>query len=128
MRMRLIPAAVAVVLVSTGVDSLVAQKAAPAPPKKNPLLKLAEPWPEDDVVQARRVEAESRPHFKDTEPLAFTLTGDFSAVNKERTPNNKKVFPAAFTVQEAKGPAEVPVKIGSRGHFRLMVRNCDFVP
>jgi hypothetical protein len=106
----------------------VAQKPAAAPPKKNPLLKLAEPWPEEDVLQARRVEADSRPLFKDTEPLAFTLTGDFNAVNKERAPNNKKVFPAVFTVQETKGPAEVPVKIGSRGHFRLMVRNCDFVP
>ena len=128
MRIRLVSAAVAVLLVSTGAGTLVAQKPAPAPQKKNPLLKLAEPWPEDDVVQARRVEADSRPLFKDTEPLAFTLTGDFNAVNKERTPNNKKVFPAVISVQDAKGPQEVPVKIGSRGHFRLMVRNCDFVP
>src|SRR6516165_10319831 len=101
MRMRLISAFVAALLVSTGVGNLVAQKAPAPPPKKNPLLKLAEPWPEDDVVQARRVEADSRPLFKDTEPLAFTLTGDFNAVNKERTPNNKKVFPAVISVQDA---------------------------
>jgi hypothetical protein len=105
-----------------------AQKASPPPAKKNPLVKLAEPWPEDDVVQARRMAADSRPLFRETEPLAFTLTADFNAVNKERSPNNKKTFPAVLTVQDAKGPQEIPVKVGSRGHFRLMARNCDFVP
>jgi len=105
-----------------------AQKAPAAPPKKNPLLKLAEPWPDDEVLQARRVEADARPLFKETEPLAFTLTADFKAVNRERNPNNKKLFPAVLTVQDAKGPKDIPVKIGSRGHFRLMPRNCDFVP
>jgi hypothetical protein len=105
-----------------------AQKAPAPPPKKNPLLKLAEPWPEDDVLQARRVESDSRRLFKETEPLAFTLTADFKAVNKERNPNSKKTFPAVLTVVDAKGAQEVPLKIGSRGHFRLMPRNCDFVP
>jgi hypothetical protein len=105
-----------------------AQKAPPPPPKKNPLLKLAEPWPEDDVLQARRVESDSRRLFKETEPLTFTLTADFKSVNKERNPNSKKTFPAVLSVPDAKGTQEVPLKIGSRGHFRLMPRNCDFVP
>src|SRR5438128_525326 len=105
-----------------------AQKAPPPPPKKNPLLKLAEPWPADEVLEATRVEVDARRLFKETEPITFTLTGDFKAVNKERNPNNKKLFPAVITVQDAKGPRDIPVKIGSRGHFRLMPRNCDFVP
>src|SRR5262245_23856918 len=117
-----------VIVVWSAIAVPLAQKAPPAPPKKNPLLKLVEPWPADDVLQARRVEADSRRLFKETEPLAFTLTGDFKAVNKERTPNNKKLFPAVISVQESKGPQEIPVQIGSRGHFRLMPRNCDFVP
>jgi len=128
MRMRVAPTVAAFLVVWTAVATVVAQKAPAPPPKKNPLLKLAEPWPEDAVLQARRVEADSRPLFKEIEPLTFTLTGDFSAVNKERNPNNKKLFPATLTVQDAKGPRDIPVKIGSRGHFRLMVRNCDFVP
>src|SRR5581483_310748 len=130
MRFRLASACVALLLVWSAVEPALAQKAAPpaAAKKKNPLLKLVEPWPEDDVVQARRVEADARPLFKDTEPLAFTLTGDFGALNKERKPNNKMLFPAELTVVDAKGPQDVPVKIGSRGHFRLMARNCDFVP
>jgi hypothetical protein len=120
--------AIALIVWSAASAPLAQQKAPAAPPKKNPLLKLAEPWPDDEVLQARRVDAESRPLFKEIEPLAFTLTGDFKTVNRERSPNNKKLFPAVLTVQDAKGPHDIPVKIGSRGHFRLMPRNCDFVP
>jgi len=105
-----------------------AQTAPPPPPKKNPLLKLTEPWPTDEVLQAARAESDGRRLFREIEPLAFTLTGDVSALNRERSPNNKKLFPAVITVTDAKGPQEVAVKIGSRGHFRLMARNCDFVP
>jgi hypothetical protein len=49
-------------------------------------------------------------------------------VNKERNPNNRKLFPAVLTVEDTKGPRDINVQIGSRGHFRLMRRNCDFVP
>src|SRR2546425_11611877 len=64
------------------------QKTAPAgaPPKKNPLLKLAEPWPESDVLKQRRKEAEERPLFKSTDPLEFTLTGPFNVINKDHNP------------------------------------------
>ncbi|HMF95330.1 MAG TPA: hypothetical protein VKE96_13580 [Vicinamibacterales bacterium] len=127
MRIRLGATLVVCFIVSAAAGPL-AQKAAAPPPKKNPLLKLTEPWPPDDVLQAARVAADSRRLFRDTDPLTFTLTADFSAVNKERTPENKKLFPAAITVVDAKGPQDLAVKIGSRGHFRLMARNCDFVP
>jgi hypothetical protein len=128
MRVRVISAAAVLLVVWSAAQSTLAQKAPAPPPKKNPLLKLAEPWPEDAVLQARRVESESRRLFKEIEPLAFTLTADFKAVNKERNPDNKKTFPAVLTVVDAKGAQDVPLKIGSRGHFRLMPRNCDFVP
>jgi len=115
-------------VVSSALSVPLAQKAPPPPPKKNPLLKLTEPWPTPEVLEATRVEVDSRRLFKETEPLNFTLTADFKAVNKERNPNNKKLFPAVLTVLDAKGAQDIPVKIGSRGHFRLMPRNCDFVP
>jgi len=126
MRIRLAATVIASLFVCIGAAPQ-AQKA-PAPAKKNPLLKLTEPWPEDAALQATRVAADARPLFRDVEPLAFTLTADFGAVNKERRPNNKKLFPATMTVSDATGPQDVAVKIGSRGHFRLMRRNCDFVP
>jgi hypothetical protein len=103
-------------------------KGAP-PPKKSPFLKLVEPWPDEDVVQARRTEADTRQLFRESEPLAFTLTADFKAINKERNPDSARRFSAALSVPDEKGaPRAVPVKLRTRGHFRLMARNCDFVP
>ena len=71
LRLRLL-AIVAIVVATAPAPR--AQKAPAAPPKKNPLLKLAEPWPEADVLKARRHEAEDRPLFKSADPLEFTLT------------------------------------------------------
>src|SRR2546427_10063612 len=108
MRVHVASTAAVLLVVWSAAQSTLAQKAPAPPPKKNPLLKLAEPWPEDDVLQARRVESDARRLFKETEPLAFTLTADFKAVNKERNPDSKKTFPAVLTVADAKGPQDVP--------------------
>ncbi len=91
---------------------------------KNPMLKLVDPWPEDDVIATRKSEAEARKLFQDDSPLEFTLATDFKLLNKERTPNNSKPFPGVLTVD---GKA-IPVTLGSRGHSRLNPRTCDFVP
>ena len=104
-------------------------KAPAAPAKKNPFLKLAEPWPEEGVLQATRTQADARRLFRDTEPLAFTLTADFKAINKDRDPESVKRFSGVISVPGENGAArELPVRLGTRGHFRLMSRNCDFVP
>src|SRR5947208_6258443 len=114
-----------VALVCASAPALLAQqKPAAAPAKKNPLLKLAEPWPEDDVLATRKTASIERKLFQDSAPLEFTLTSEFSLINKERTPNNKKQFPGVMTV----GGKEIPVKVGSRGHLRLNSRTCEFVP
>jgi len=102
MRVRLASTLVVLMVVWMATSSPVAQKAPAPPSKKNPLLKLAEPWPEDEVVQARRTESDSRRLFKETEPLAFTLTADFNAINKDRNPNSTRRFPAVLTVASEK--------------------------
>src|SRR5437764_9338993 len=104
-----------VALVCAATPSLLAQQKPPAAPstKKNPLLKLAEPWPEDDVLAARKTESVGRKLFADTAPVEFTLKTEFSLLNKERTPNNSKRFPAVITVDGK----DIPVKVGSRGHL-----------
>jgi len=110
-------------------QTALAQKAPAPPPKRNPLLKLTEPWPEEDVLQARRTESDTRRLFKEIEPLAFTLTADFGAINKDRNPESTTRFPAVLSVPGENGAdRNVAVKLGTRGHFRLMARNCDFVP
>ena len=126
MRVRLGCALVAAIVIGA-VGTLMGQPAAPAA-KKNPLLKLAEEWPAEDVLQARRSEADARQLFRDVEPLAFTLTADFKAINKDRNPESTKRYPGVISAAAGGASGELPVQLGTRGHFRLMSRNCDFVP
>ena len=105
------------------VPPLVAQDAPAAPKAKKPAIS-AQPWPDDDVLAARRDEAQKRTLFQDGPPLDFTLTSEFNLINKERTPNNAKLFPGVLTA----GGADIPVKLGSRGHLRLKSQTCEFVP
>ena len=95
-----------------------------APPTTNAPLKLAAPWPDDDVLVARKTDAQSRTLFQDAAALAFTLTSEFNLINKERSPNNSTQFPGVLTFDGN----DIPVKLGSRGHLRLSPSTCEFVP
>jgi hypothetical protein len=100
-----------------------------APGKKNPLLKLAEPWPDADALKASRIEADARPLFRTTDPLEFTLTAAFKTINKDHNPESKVRYSGVLTVAAADGtPRHIPVKLSARGHFRRMSRNCSDVP
>jgi hypothetical protein len=111
--------------------TLAAQQAAPptAKAKKNPLLKLAEPWSDAEALRARRAEAEAMPLFRDTAPLPFTLTADFGVINKDHNPESAKRYPGVLTVAGADGmPKTIDVQLSARGHFRRMARNCEMLP
>ncbi len=102
---------------------------APAGPPAKGLLKLAEPWPDADVIRQRHADADNRPLFQSADPLTFTLTANFNAVNKDRNENSTKRFPGTLVVtgDNAKsGP--IAVNLGTRGHFRLRQTSCSFVP
>ena len=121
---RRLSAAALVALVLAAPALLAQSPPAPAPPAKNPLLKLVDPWPDDDVIAATKSQAEARKLFQDGPPLEFTLASDFKLLNKERRPNNKNKFPAVMTVDGK----DITVTLASRGHSRLNPRTCDFVP
>ena len=109
------------------------QKTAPAAAQKKTiterLAKLAAPWPDADALNVRRADAENRALFRGTEPLAFTLESDFSAVNKDRDPNSTKQYPAVIKVAGAGGTeTSIPLQISARGHVRRMSVTCSFVP
>jgi hypothetical protein len=115
----------ALLALAMAVPGLLAQDApGSTPPKKNPLLKLTQPWPENDVLAKLKDEADGRKLFQDATPIELTLTSDFKAINKERTPNNGKQFPGVLTIDGK----DIPVKLASRGHLRLKRTTCDFVP
>jgi hypothetical protein len=92
-----------------------------------PYLKLAEPWPDAETMRRRKIEAESRPLFASHEPLILTLKADFKAINKERTENSARRFPGTFSAG-ADSSSAIPVDLGSRGHSRLRVATCGWVP
>src|SRR5262245_49001793 len=85
------------------------QKTAPpvAPKPAEPLT-----FPDADKMAERKKEAEGRQLFASDTLLEFTLTADFKAVNKDRNPDSKKVFPATMTVNDADGkPTTFPLNI-----------------
>lgn len=124
----------AAVLLSVGLAAVSTDQAAPAaqPPakaKKNPLLKLVEPWPTAEGLARRRAEAEALPLFSSADPIQFTLTADFKAINRDRDPKSRTLYPATLGVNAEDGAAkELPIKIRARGHSRRMARTCDYVP
>jgi hypothetical protein len=132
MSIRLAASSLAIaVAFAAGVPLSSAQSSMPAGAagKKNPLLKLAEPFPDADALKARRLEAEARPLFQRTDPIEFTLTANFNAINKDRNPESATRYPATLTVAAGDGaPRDIPVKLSARGHFRRMARNCGVVP
>src|SRR5476649_513599 len=98
-RLAALPLAI-LILLSAAAPAPHAQSRVPPspPPKKNPLLKLAEPWPDAATLKARREEAEARPLFLNTAPLEFSLTANFSVINKDRNPESSTRYPATLTV------------------------------
>jgi hypothetical protein len=93
------------------------------------LVKLAEPWPDAAAMEARRVDAENRRLFAETEAFPMTLTADFKALNKDRAVEGKKPYPGVLTVTDAGGrTSEFHVTLRTRGHFRLRATSCSFVP
>ena len=119
------------IAVCAAVQMPLAQSTAPPSkaPKKNPLLKLAEPWPDANTLKARRAQAEARPLFQSADPVEFTLTANFNAINKDHNPESTTRYPGVITVTGKDGaPRDIPVKLSARGHFRRMARNCGVVP
>jgi hypothetical protein len=97
---------------------------AQAAPKKNPLLKLVEPWPTPEKMKERREAAEAMPLFAAADPLTITLAADIKAINKDHNPESKKIYPGKLRVDDK----ELPVDVRARGHVRRMARTCDYVP
>ena len=79
-------------------------------------------------MQARRAEADARRLFKEIEPLDLHADRRFQRDQQGAQPRQHQTLPGGPDGAGDNGPQDVPVKLGSRGHFRLMARNCDFVP
>ncbi|HEX9365824.1 MAG TPA: hypothetical protein VF921_04310 [Vicinamibacterales bacterium] len=110
-------------------SSMTGAQAPAQPAKKNPLLKLIEPWPAPEAMKQRRLDAEALPLFASDEPFTFTLAADFKTLNKDHDPESKKRYPGELRIPGEGGPPlTLPVQLSARGHVRRMARTCDYVP
>jgi hypothetical protein len=125
---RLARSLTALLLTALGAMQGVSGAQAP-PPKKNPYIKLAQPWPDAEQMRRRRTEADNLPLFNGTDPITFTIAGDIKTVNKDRDQKSTKQYPAEIRIAQDEGKIDViPVKLAARGHLRRMARTCDSVP
>lgn len=93
------------------------------------LERLAKPWPNPRDLAKRQAKAENLPLFRTAEPLEITLTADFRAVNRDRTVDSPKTFPALLRVTGDDGqPVEMDVRLSTRGNLRLDRKICTFPP
>jgi hypothetical protein len=88
-----------------------------------------EPWPDEAKLEEKRKEAETRRLFRSHETLAFTLTADFGAVQRDRNPQSEKTFPGTIGWTNDDGAAmSAPVLVRTRGNSRRKPQVCSFAP
>jgi hypothetical protein len=114
---------------SNGTGPQVPAQAQKPPAKKDPAARAEEPWPDAQRLAARRVDAENLPLFGSADPLAFTLTADFGAINRDRDPKSTRRYPGVLQFPgEGGGAQSVPVQLSARGHARRNRSVCAVVP
>ncbi len=107
-----------------------AQKPASAGEKQAKPPKPAKQWPPDAAtLQKRRLEAEAVPLFAGVEPVEIVITADFKAVQRDRNPDSKKLYPGTIAiVKDGAAGTPIPIELRTRGHVRRKARLCEFAP
>jgi hypothetical protein len=124
-RVRTFTAGFLLAVVCATVPALGLQQRGAPPPKTKP--GPTSPWPDAKTMEDRRRSAQTRRLFRVTEPLEFTLTANFKALNGDRDPNSTKTFPGTIDFAKDDGtPISVPVTLSGRGHARRQI--CSFQP
>src|SRR6185436_277879 len=125
-RQMRVATALALGLLVTAAPAAQQQKQRPPKAPNEPYVKLAEPWPDAETRLRRKIESETLPRFLSDAPLALTIKADFKAINKDRYQNSAARY--AATISVAGSDAAIPAELGSRGHARLNVATCAWVP
>jgi hypothetical protein len=88
-----------------------------------------EPWPDDAKLEEKRKEAETRRLFRSQDTLAFTLTADFGAIQRDRDPQSERTWPGVISWTDEDGSATTaPVQVRTRGNSRRKPHICSFAP
>ncbi|HWP02096.1 MAG TPA: hypothetical protein VNL96_01425 [Gemmatimonadaceae bacterium] len=85
--------------------------------------------PDKDKITQWRTEAEALPLFKKTEPLELQLVANYRLLLRDRDTLSVREYWGEVRVSDSSGAERrLPVRLRTRGHFRLASRNCAFVP
>jgi hypothetical protein len=100
------------------------------PPKAMTAADSAAQLAKKEESRARALaKANTRALFAEEAPIAFTLVANYGALAKDRDTLSTKRFSGTLVVADSAGAERrLPVTLRTRGHFRLMARNCPFVP
>ncbi len=79
---------------------------------------------------AKRAEkAAALPLFATRAPLELVLVADYRTLSRDRDTLSTKRYPGTLKFAAENGDTvTLPVQLRTRGHFRLLQRNCPFVP
>ena len=85
--------------------------------------------PTPEKIAEWKKEAEARMLFTSDSPVELKLVGNFKAISKDRDTLSTKEFWGEVQMADGKGgELKIPVQLRTRGHYRLLNRNCSFVP
>ncbi|HEX9564425.1 MAG TPA: hypothetical protein VF981_10660 [Gemmatimonadaceae bacterium] len=91
--------------------------------------KEAKEPPTPEKIAEWKKESEALTLFTGDAPLAVTLVGNFKEIAKDRdTLSTTEYWGELRVADDQGGEAKFAVKLRTRGHYRLIRRNCAFVP
>ena len=84
---------------------------------------------EKDSLAKRADKAAALPLFATHAPLEVVLVADYRTISRDRDTLSTKRYPGTLKFAGENGDTvSLPVQLRTRGHWRLMSRNCPFVP
>ncbi len=81
-----------------------------------------------DALTKERIKQSANRFFQDEDVINITVRADFRALKAERDRSQNEYYPATIEYMDNGDSLHIPVKIKTRGNFRLKEENCDFPP
>lgn len=137
MTIRILVAAALLTTAPAGANALPFQQDTARAAKTDDAKKAADATRDAAPDSAREAErranrmraAENRALFAAKEPFKFSLIANYGAISRDRDTLSTKRFAGTIVVADSSGAErQIPVRIRTRGHFRLRPSVCRFAP
>jgi len=81
-----------------------------------------------DPAAKKRLKQSAVQFFESTELINISVEADFSSIRADRDRTQNEYHPAKLVWNDNGALNDIPLKIKTRGNFRLKSENCDFPP